>query len=127
MKRRFTPNLAYIYGDISPLLICVTESVLCDVQGEAEGGMSRWTNNNSQARSTVNVSIRVLLTIMTYRPEACFSDTEKSYSVLCKTWKGVLEILSSSVSFSKSFTNFKYRNNNAEKTPEVLCCAVGTS
>jgi len=27
MNRRFTPRLAYIYGDISPLLICITEKV----------------------------------------------------------------------------------------------------
>ena len=46
----------------------------------------------------------------------------KFYSVLCETWKGVLEILSSSVSFSKLFTNFKYRSNNEVKTSEVLRC-----
>jgi len=27
MNRLFTPRLAYIYGDISPLLICITEKV----------------------------------------------------------------------------------------------------
>jgi hypothetical protein len=39
MNRHFTPRLAYIYGDISPLLICITEkvfSVMCKVRMEEE-------------------------------------------------------------------------------------------